>query len=1411
MAFDVNKFVSDYTKKSKGGFNVDEFLMKQGIVKNESLKTSDGLYTFAKSQGLNPPEPSKPLAALRRAGGILNVGTAFTSGAVKGALTPGKSALGEGLSSAKKSFTGEEITGFSDTARSLGVNPTTRLGKVGLATGGFVADVLFDPLTYLTFGVGAGLKVGEKALSKAGTELFQDVATQAAKTSSSKGARKAELLFEEALGKKGITEESIARLTAEGWDEATVRKVAQEAPSLVDKGGIKWAGNTLIGNDAIARSPLGKAAKIIGETELVKNFREAFGKTFVSDFAKNPKIVSIVDKGGLQIKRAVDGIIETNKELFKGLDDKQMATLFTTIWDQKVKVAQAGKEAITGAVEQGAKGKAITDAESLARQAAKTAQKAEKLEFTDPKLQEVADKLFERTSITDAAGKVIEQKPIVARWAELAGIPEDEAIKFYIPSKFKEFLEKRQEYVAQSGVSSPNKDFLKKFTGVTREDQIKDPFELFTRGQIEVATARIKTETARAVARELGIPLKELTEKEAKRLGYVKFSRDAIGTTAERTARKTAIESLQTLKKVLSKTTRELKTTKKGDRKLVSEINEITRQIDSLDERTAKKLSAFFSEGKPYRKETQEAFKVKTIPPELQRFEKEVKGGYGQSFDEWAKGQEGNILQHVSDNPNLTKFSSDIKGDYKIEFKKYQDKLKPLTDKLEKLRNEEDELRKARKSYNQGYFIKREQEIVKEIDKIKPPFLQENIGKRGFKGGDGIYLSSKPDFWRGAIEAEGMPMGEHTYDILVTNPAKAKEYMQTAGGGQMLPETLIQPNEGIVLGKSGEYDLNKKLKAEFNKGTGTYKPSVALELAYENGDLERAGFKSIKDFVEYVKNPYKKVPEKEIEKELTGDIRTAAQLQKRVTRLREKLDIRTDIDKTSMDDALSNLSKTIDDTKTSRKEIIDSGDAKKPAVEAWLPKDVAEEMNKFYQPKLSVIDDLAKATGFDYATGIFKGFVTSIFPSFHVRNITSNQFQNMLKIGVDVLNPAMQKDALSIVLGKNLDKVIVTKTGKRMTLGQIKDMVERESDILGTGAFGKVDQFIDEAKVGRSTLQKFNPLSRDNIAMQTGRKIGGTAEAQAKLVNILSNIMAGKSIKEGIKSAEEALFNYSKLTEFERSVMRRVIPFYTFARKNLELQLRTLATDPGKIATELKGIRSVGEAIGDPLTEEDIKGLPNYVLNSLGIKAGTDAYGRANFVTGLGLPIEEFFARLSGDKGILANAASNVLSQANPIFKFAGERATEQDFFRGRPIMEIDNGQDLKPFFDAMPKPVADKMKELVEFREIENQPVYVDGKVVGYQSKYTANPFALHFLRNLFTSRIQSTVGFLSSDDESNFNKALKFFTGVKSWSIDQEQQKYYNELERSRELQDFLIRMGLIKKFESIYKPKERNPYLE
>lgn len=937
---------------------------------DEGLKQ---LQDVAKSAGVGEKKPNKFLSAVQKVGRVLNFSIATLAGATRG-LISGEKTIGEGI---KEGI--EKNIGFGDVLREdvfTGIEPQNKFQEItkNILTGtvGFAADVLFDPLTYLTFGVGAGLKVGGKTLTKGATKLAQKasaevVAEQAAKLSgkmagtqlakeSTKGVSGIvnELLLRVG-GKKGITSEVAEEFISKGVSRGTVDDLLVIGKNIYDKGGIKFFGKTLVTSATLAKTPVGKAAKALGEVEVVKALGNTLGKMFVPDFMKNPRLTNIIDKAGFAQRRALQGVLKSNEQLFKDLNDDEMAILFNTVFENKV-----------GAID------------DITRQA----QKGEKLLFDNQKLQEVADKLFEGDNA------------IVKRFAKLANIPEDEAIKFYVPSKFADRI-KVKEFAIGKRLGSPTTGFQKKFTGV-EDGLIKDPFEAYSRGQIEVVTSRIRGDAVNSTIRTFGKPIKEMTEQEAKRLGYKKISMDGV------------------------------------------------------------------------------------------------------------KGK----------------------------------------------------------------------------------------------------------------------------------------------------------------------------------------------------------------------------------------------------------------------------------------------------IEGWLPESVHKEMTEFITPRDSVINDLARISGFDWATGLFKSYVTSLFPGFHLRNIESSQFQNMLKIGVDVLNPAIQKNAWDIALGKNLDEIIVTKTGKQISKKELIEMIKKESDLLDNidvGAFGKMETLQRET-LSRGTKGKFNPLSRNNILIRGGQKLGMTAEKQAKLVSIISAVTEGKTVKEGIKQAEDALFNYTKLTNFEKDIMRRIIPFYTFARKNLELQVRSLASTPGRVAAQFKFINNLGEIAGGQITQEDIEGLPSYILDSLGIKAGANKYGQDVFVTGFGLPIEEFLQRFSGKDGIPMNVLKNVLGQINPLLKFPAERATGVDFFRERPIAELNNAQDLAGIFDVMPETVSKQVKELIEWREVKDQPIYANGKVVGRKTKYFANPFALHLLRNMFTSRIQSTIGFLANEEQTPLSKWLRTFTGVRSTAVDKETQKFFDTLEKKQELEKYLSQLGVL-----------------
>jgi len=407
----------------------------------------------------------------------------------------------------------------------------------------------------------------------------------------------------------------------------------------------------------------------------------------------------------------------------------------------------------------------------------------------------------------------------------------------------------------------------------------------------------------------------------------------------------------------------------------------------------------------------------------------------------------------------------------------------------------------------------------------------------------------------------------------------------------------------------------------------------------------------------------------------------------------------------------------------------------------------------------------------------------------------------MIKLGVDAVNPKLHKYANQILTGKKLDTVVTMKNGTTKTLGRLKEIIEKNSDILDKGQFSRVESFLKEGtedmidNASMKMAQKFNPLSRDNALLKAGRKVGSYSENEAKLVNIISNLREGKSIKEAVKIADETLFNYGKLTTAERTFFKRVIPFYTFARKNAELQMWALTHKPGIVKAQLTGIKNASE-LGDGLSEEDKEGLPDFVLQNLGIKAGMNKHGQSMFHTGFGLPIEEFLNRFTGSDSIPANFVKDILGQTNPLIKYPLEKATGVDFFSGRPLAELDNADGLKAFLDVLPDKVSKELKEVLQFSEGEKN-IYVNGKVVGKKESATANPFALHFLRSLPSSRIMNTTKYLTSDDGMTINPLIKFFSGVSSWTIDKERQEYFKDLDEKKELKEYLIRMGLIYDF--------------
>jgi len=448
-------------------------------------------------------------------------------------------------------------------------------------------------------------------------------------------------------------------------------------------------------------------------------------------------------------------------------------------------------------------------------------------------------------------------------------------------------------------------------------------------------------------------------------------------------------------------------------------------------------------------------------------------------------------------------------------------------------------------------------------------------------------------------------------------------------------------------------------------------------------------------------------------------------------------------------------------------------DKKFGKVIGYLKEKDSKFINDYLFPEFKAVDLLAKASGYDQFTRAFKTMVTAYFPAFHVRNAMSGAVQNYQVVGSGAFNPKNYNNALAIMKGVNKE----IKLGGKIYNTKELNKVFKENFQGASRFIADIGDDIEEV-VGNTF--KIRKVSK---ARQLGNMVEGTQKGAA----MSEALRQGKTIEEAVELAERAGFDYSKITKFESKIMRRLVPFYTFARKNAGLQARTLVEHPERILNQKKFADMLSNSIGGNVTEEDLKGLPEWVLSGLGFKVEGNKYASQ-----LGLPLEEFIERIN-------YPMKSTLSSMNPILKYPLESKLGYDFFREQKLVDINKVAPASGqiYMDAKEKgKVPEWLDEVLNVREYKS----------GGKTKYSASPEALHFLRNIPTARLQGTLEKVFDEDLDKVNKFMAFFTGGRVYDIDQEQQRYFKSRDLKRDIEDELVGRGIGKQFETFYIPKEK-----
>lgn len=327
---------------------------------------------------------------------------------------------------------------------------------------------------------------------------------------------------------------------------------------------------------------------------------------------------------------------------------------------------------------------------------------------------------------------------------------------------------------------------------------------------------------------------------------------------------------------------------------------------------------------------------------------------------------------------------------------------------------------------------------------------------------------------------------------------------------------------------------------------------------------------------------------------------------------------------------------------------------------------------------------------YDQFLKLYKKNVTSMIPGFHGRNAVSNQFQNFLGVGADITDKALQVDATKVMRnGGVLDKVAFGNTtysqlwdeGKALGIfddGFFKaDMAEGSDFIKGMQDIDLSEVAQRGAKSVKQTIAEssFNPLKDDFIGYRFGDTAGTFVENRDKVVHYTALRRKGLSPQEAADSVNKFMFDYGDLTQFEHTVMKRVVPFYTWIKKNVGLQAGELVNQPETYRMLAKLINSIdgGVSEDDELERDE---LPPYAQTwkQLPIKVG----GKDLFINP-NLPYQDL-DKLPEDANVL-NYFQELLSLTSPAIKAPIELATNRNLFFDGPVYSGDDkGRDVMDY-----------------------------------------------------------------------------------------------------------------------------------
>lgn len=311
-----------------------------------------------------------------------------------------------------------------------------------------------------------------------------------------------------------------------------------------------------------------------------------------------------------------------------------------------------------------------------------------------------------------------------------------------------------------------------------------------------------------------------------------------------------------------------------------------------------------------------------------------------------------------------------------------------------------------------------------------------------------------------------------------------------------------------------------------------------------------------------------------------------------------------------------------------------------------------EGLNKFLQ-------------NLDSIHSIWKRAITTVIPRHYVTNMIGHIFNNALA-GVEVdsytesarLMRAIKKGTLS-----KEDKQFIRFAQERGVLGQ-----GFLSDFQRIMKYDVTDKRIgDKIAEGIGKVANKATLGAGSKYVAGLEKVGQLSDDFSRLAHFYDVYKKTGNLELAADSVKKYLFNYKELSTADRVIRAGAIPFWTWMRNNIPLQLEKLFSEPRFALTWFK----LKEAMQGDVTQSD---APAWA-NESGFIAG-------NYVYNPQLPLTDLTRIIDTPRNVLKEIGASL----NPTLRMPTEIALNKQFFSDKAISPTWSENPNKDYFNYIAK-----------------------------------------------------------------------------------------------------------------------------